>query len=72
MRVRARAVVERRHAAMHDRDPARLVAVRARTLTFYQYGYLREADRLCFWERELILAKNALLGMDGRVPGCVL
>ncbi len=68
----ARAVVERRHAAMHDRDPPRLIASRARTLTLYQYGYLREADRLCFWERELALAKNVLLGMAERVSACVL
>lgn len=67
----ARPVVARRHAARHDQDP-RLIADRARTATFYQYGYLREAEQLCFWERELAQAKNALLGMDERVPGCVL
>lgn len=68
----ARAVVERRHAAMHDRDPARLTARRTRTATLYQYGYLREAAQLCFWERELALAKNALLGASERAPTCVL
>lgn len=68
----AREIVARRHAALHDPDPSRVVARRTRNATFYQYGYLREADGLCFWERELVLAKNLLLGQSEQVPGCVL
>lgn len=68
----ARSVVARRHAAMHDPDPASLTASRTRTHTLYQYGYLRDADTLCYWERELAQAKNAILGIAERVPACVL
>lgn len=68
----ARAIIERRHAALHDPSPARLTGRRVANATLYQYGYLREADLSCFWERELVQARNLLLGETERVPGCVL
>lgn len=68
----ARVVVARRHGAMHDPSPERLTARRVLNATLYQYGYLREAHLLCFWERELAQARNLLLAQTERVPGCVL
>jgi hypothetical protein len=67
----AEITVRRRHAAMHDRDPARLVATRRRTALLYQYGYLREADTLCYYTRELAQLDVAL-GGSSTVPGCNL
>lgn len=40
--------------------------------TFYKYGYLREANSLCFWNRERAQARNAVLHEGNVVPGCVL
>lgn len=68
----ARAVVARRHADLHDPEPERVIAPRLANETLYQYGYLREADRLCFWERELVLLTNLIDGADETIPGCVL
>jgi hypothetical protein len=68
----AHEVVRRRHADLHDPEPSRVVADRLRNETLYDYGYLREADQLCFWERELILTTNLLTGVSERVPPCVL
>ncbi len=68
----AQEIVDRRHAAMHDPSPERLTARRLRNATLYQYGYLREANTLCFWRRELVQARNALLGESEDVPVCVL
>jgi hypothetical protein len=68
---RARAVVARRHAAMHDPDPQALV-VRRRNATLYQFGYLHHADTLCFYERERAEVRNAILGETSEVRGCAL
>jgi hypothetical protein len=67
-----RAVVARRHAALHHRDPQKLLERRQLNATLYQYGYLREADALCFWERERIQARNLIGGTTDSVPACVL
>lgn len=67
----AQAVVERRHRALFDPDPLLLIHQPANP-TLYQYGYLYEADTLCYWNRELIQAKNIALGSGIPVPGCVL
>ena len=56
---------------MHDPDADELVASTVRTAGLYQYGYLREADTLCFYARELAELDNAL-GATLAVPGCVL
>ena len=70
-------VSERRHADLHasTRDPdlgEAIVHQRLRTDTLYNYGYLREADTLCFWRRELVEVRNLLLGETETVPACVL
>lgn len=68
----ARVVVARRGADLHHPDGATLTGRRVRNPTLYQYGYLREAHLLCFWERERALLRNAVRGEENRVPGCVL
>lgn len=71
-RAAAEGIVTRRHAALFDPDGATLIRNRVTTSGLYQYGYLREADRLCFYDRELAQLENAALGMSLVVPGCVL
>jgi hypothetical protein len=71
----ARDVVERRHSHLHDTHRRRLVdkadEVENPNRTFYQYGYLYNADTLCFWRRELIQAQT-VLGLTTEVaPGCL-
>lgn len=44
--------VSSRHGDLHDTHRRRLVD-RTENKTFYQYGYLFNADTLCFWHREL-------------------
>jgi hypothetical protein len=67
----ARAVVARRHAALHHPDPAR-VGVARENPTIYEYGYLYRAETLCFWERELLQARELVSGIEEEVPGCAL
>jgi hypothetical protein len=67
----ARAVVKRRHADLHD-DHDRLLVDSTTNRTFYQYGYLYNADTLCFWDRELTQVET-LLGSATKAPkGCLL
>lgn len=40
--------------------------------TFYKYGYLRDANSLCFWRRELAQLRNLIRNVGEAVPGCVL
>ena len=64
-----RAIVARRHAAMHDPEPLRLVE-RRDNATLYPAGYLRFADNLCYWERERTQARNLISGTEDDVPPC--
>ena len=71
----ARVVVARRAAAF--RDPASDDGVRWGleswdNPTIYDYGYLREAQSLCFWERERAQVRGLLLGEATSIPACVL
>ena len=66
----AREVVDRRHGAMHDPQSQRLVE-HGDNPTLYDYGYLLRAEQLCFWERELIQAKNHVEGQNETVPACL-
>ncbi|HEY5935497.1 MAG TPA: hypothetical protein VIU61_12695 [Kofleriaceae bacterium] len=67
----ARAVVKRRHADLHD-DHDRILVDSTTNRTFYQYGYLYNADTVCFWERELTQVET-LLGSATKAPrGCLL
>lgn len=62
-------VVERRHEDLHDPVPGRLTAL-ADNPTLYDYGYLRHADTLCFWERDRVQVRNLVLGETTSDPGC--
>jgi len=64
-----RAVVQRRHTSLHDPVPERLLAPHLNA-TLYHYGYLYEADTLCYWERERTEVRNLLLGEQNDVPPC--
>lgn len=66
-----RAVVQRRHANLHDPEPSRLL-LPTDNPTLYQYGYLRWADELCFWERERAQVLNLVQSAGLTVPGCAL
>lgn len=64
-------LVARRRKALWDPDPKTILR-NTPNPTFYQYGYLREGDTLCFWERERAQARNAVLQAGQSIPGCVL
>lgn len=66
-----RAAVAHRRSRLHDPDPKTILRNTANP-TFYQYGYLREADSLCFWERERAQARVLILQTGDQIPGCVL
>jgi hypothetical protein len=68
----ARTIVDRRHAALFDPDPEEILAMRIRNALLYGYGYLREAQTLCFWNRERIQYRNEFHGETTTVPACVL
>ena len=67
----ARRIVARRHAHLHDPTPSRIL-VEDTNATVYHYGYLNEADTLCYWERERGLFDQQILGSSTVPPGCVL
>jgi len=67
----ARKVVAHRHANLHDPEPSRLLEEESNT-TIYKYGYLNEADTLCYWVRERGLFNQQILGGSETPPGCVL
>ncbi len=67
----AQAVVTRRHRMLHDPEPLLLIH-QPKNPTLYQYGYLYEADDLCYWHREQSQARNIVLQAGENVPGCIL
>lgn len=66
----AEVVVARRHSALHDPLGDTLTGPDANP-TIYQYGYLHQADSLCYWERERIQASNAITGDSDPTPPCI-
>ncbi len=67
----AKALVARRRRALWWPD-VKAIAGEGPNPTFYKYGYLREANSLCFWNRERAQARNAVLQEGNLVAGCVL
>lgn len=67
----AKTVVARRRPRLWDPD-VKPILRNTPNPTFYQYGYLREADSLCFWVRERAQARQVVLQSGDTVPGCVL
>ncbi|MGV3622014.1 MAG: hypothetical protein ACO1OB_14425 [Archangium sp.] len=68
----AKAIVLAQRRRYWDPEPLSLVATTQKNATFYQYGYLREADTLCFWVRERAQVRNLVLRRSDIIPGCVL
>lgn len=65
----AEAIVARRHETLHDPAPERLLT-EGPNPTAYAHGYLLRADELCFWTREIRMARNTLQGLSLDVPSC--
>ena len=68
---RGRQVVARRHADFHFPDRSCLVG-QDLNATFYQWGYLKQADELCYWERERVEIDRLVDGADTPIPTCVM
>lgn len=68
----ARTIVARRHGALHHPDPGAILDESRRTAGLYDFGYLRHADSLCYWERERTQLQNLVLHMTTAPPGCLL
>lgn len=68
----ARTIVERRHGTLHTDDPDAILAVRRRTAGLYDFGYLRHADSLCYWDRERTQLRNLIFAETSSEPGCLL
>jgi hypothetical protein len=66
----AQAVVTGRHADLHDTHGRRILD-RGFNQTQYQYGYLRNADTLCYWNRELIQVGAILGNTTATPPNCL-
>ena len=69
----AAAVVQARHAALHDPEGEQWIDPAWSNPTIYQYGYLLRSDELCFWHRERAKLANLMAGsVVESVPGCAL
>jgi hypothetical protein len=66
----AQVVVSGRDADLHDDHGHRLFA-KGGNVTEYQYGYLRNADTLCYWHRELDQVESILGESTGTLPSCL-
>ena len=66
----AATIVARRHADLHDTHGRRLVD-RTPNQTYYQFGYLYQADKLCYWQRELDQVDNIVDGGARVLPTCL-
>jgi hypothetical protein len=63
-------IVARRRQGFHYPVLEELTAPLANE-TIYTFGYLKQADELCLWEREWIDARNVLEGRDEALPTCI-
>ncbi len=69
--VRGQRAAGRRRLAFHAPNGQQLISEGSNP-SFYDYGYLRDANTLCFWRRELAQVKNLVEQAGVPVPGCVL
>jgi hypothetical protein len=65
-----KALVAARHGDLHAPQGKELIA-RTPNATFYQYGYLFNADTLCFWKRELAQVDGILGNTTVAPPACL-
>ncbi len=66
----AKPIVQLRHGDLHDTHGRRLLD-RNQNWGQYQYGYLFNADTLCYWERELAQLDAILHDTTTSPPGCL-
>jgi hypothetical protein len=66
----AKAVVAKRHGDLWHPDATKLTTS-SKNLTIYPFGYLTQANTLCFWARELVEVTNLRDGTTKTIPGCV-
>ena len=69
--VKAQRIAGRRRLAFHAPNSQQLISDGPNP-SFYDYGYLRDANTLCFWRRELAQVRNLAEQAGVAVPGCVL
>jgi hypothetical protein len=63
----AQKIVARRHATI----PPLYTQDGEGGATIYPFGYLQQADTLCYWQRELLELENALGQSSDMPPGCI-
>jgi hypothetical protein len=68
---KAQRIAGRRRLAFHAPNGQQLISD-GPNASFYDYGYLRDANTLCFWRRELAQVRNLVEQAGVAVPGCVL
>lgn len=66
----AKTVVAKRHADLWHPD-AKKLTTSSKNLTIYPFGYLTQANTLCFWGRELVEVTNLRDGTKTPLAGCV-
>lgn len=69
---RASVVIARRHGSLHYPDADTIRASERDNATAYNYGYLREAETRCFYDREKTEVRNLVNGTSDAVPFCAL
>jgi hypothetical protein len=67
-----RAAVDRRHRDLHYPGNRDDLVGRPTNATIYGYGYLHQADALCYWERERAQLAKPLTGATAPIPHCWL
>lgn len=66
----ARQIVDDRHDTLWDPARERMTSSEWENPTIYQYGYLRHAEELCYWEKEWVEARRGLGLTTDVAPGC--
>jgi hypothetical protein len=66
----AHAIVTRRHASLHSPIRDRLIQSDSNA-TIYQFGYLKQANELCYWERERAELRSFLKLSTTTEPTCL-
>jgi hypothetical protein len=64
--------VARRHGDLHYMRPKEELIGRPANATVYAYGYLHQADTLCYWEREKAQLAAIIDGATAPIPHCWL
>ncbi|MCX7957571.1 MAG: hypothetical protein N3B13_00795 [Deltaproteobacteria bacterium] len=67
---KAGVIIEKRHKNLYypQKD---LILYTNQNPTIYKFGYLKQADQMCLYKRDLIKARNLLTNGKDTVPSCV-